>query len=169
MSAATRTTTRCVARVMDAITDPKQMDTYSTPEQIAEVVYEAATDGKDQLRYVAGPTPRRPMRRACSSETKPSARQSRSSSSGSRRKLSVPRGTFREMRGSPRVARNERYRIAGSRLPRHCFRSRDFEGVDNGAGRQVQTNEHHDVDDALIAESPHGPCVCVLIHAMIVS
>jgi NAD(P)-dependent dehydrogenase (short-subunit alcohol dehydrogenase family) len=32
--------------VMGAITDPKQ---------IAEVVYEAATDGKDQLRYVAGP------------------------------------------------------------------------------------------------------------------
>jgi len=32
----------------------KQMATYSTPEQIAEVVYEAATDGKDQLRYVAG-------------------------------------------------------------------------------------------------------------------
>ena len=27
---------------------------YSTAEQIAEVVYEAATDGKDQLRYVAG-------------------------------------------------------------------------------------------------------------------
>ncbi len=41
--------------VMGAITDPKQMATYSTPEQIAEVVYEAATDGKDQLRYVAGP------------------------------------------------------------------------------------------------------------------
>ena len=39
---------------MAAITDPKQMETYSTPEQIAEVVYEAATDGKDQLRYVAG-------------------------------------------------------------------------------------------------------------------
>jgi len=31
------------------------MATYSTPDQIAEVVYEAATDGKDQLRYVAGP------------------------------------------------------------------------------------------------------------------
>ena len=43
-----------VDKVMSAITDPKQMDTYSTPEQIAEVVYEAATDGKDQLRYVAG-------------------------------------------------------------------------------------------------------------------
>ena len=28
--------------------------TYSTAEQIAAVVYEAATDGKDQLRYVAG-------------------------------------------------------------------------------------------------------------------
>ncbi len=43
-----------VDKVMSAITDPKQMATYSTPEQIAEVVYEAATDGKDQLRYVAG-------------------------------------------------------------------------------------------------------------------
>jgi hypothetical protein len=40
--------------VMSVITDPKQMETYSSPAQIAEVVYEAATDGKDQLRYVAG-------------------------------------------------------------------------------------------------------------------
>ena len=30
------------------------MATYSTPDQIAEVVYEAATDGKNQLHYVAG-------------------------------------------------------------------------------------------------------------------
>jgi hypothetical protein len=36
------------------ITDPKQTETYSSPEQIAEVVYETATDGKDQLRYIAG-------------------------------------------------------------------------------------------------------------------
>ena len=43
-----------VDKVMGAVTDPKQMETYSTPEQIAEVVYEAATDGRDQLRYVAG-------------------------------------------------------------------------------------------------------------------
>jgi NAD(P)-dependent dehydrogenase (short-subunit alcohol dehydrogenase family) len=43
-----------VDKVMSAITDPKQMATYSTPEQIADVVYEAATDRKDQLRYVAG-------------------------------------------------------------------------------------------------------------------
>ena len=43
-----------VERVMSAITDPKAMATYSTPDQIAEVIYEAATDGKDQLRYVAG-------------------------------------------------------------------------------------------------------------------
>jgi NAD(P)-dependent dehydrogenase (short-subunit alcohol dehydrogenase family) len=43
-----------VSKVMGIITDPKQMATYSSPEQIAEVVYEAATDGKDQLRYVAG-------------------------------------------------------------------------------------------------------------------
>ena len=30
------------------------METYSSPAQIAEVVHEAATDGKEQLRYVAG-------------------------------------------------------------------------------------------------------------------
>jgi NAD(P)-dependent dehydrogenase (short-subunit alcohol dehydrogenase family) len=34
--------------------DPKQLETFSTAEQIAEVVYEAATDGKDRLRYLAG-------------------------------------------------------------------------------------------------------------------
>src|SRR5262249_61125975 len=43
-----------VNKFMGMITDPEQMATYSTPEQIAEVVYEAATDGKDQLRYIAG-------------------------------------------------------------------------------------------------------------------
>ncbi|HZF29069.1 MAG TPA: SDR family oxidoreductase [Gammaproteobacteria bacterium] len=43
-----------VDKVMGAITDPKQMSTYSTPDDIAKVVYEAATDGKDQLRYLAG-------------------------------------------------------------------------------------------------------------------
>ena len=43
-----------VNRVMGMITDSKQTATYSSPEQIAEVLYEAATDGKDQLRYVAG-------------------------------------------------------------------------------------------------------------------
>jgi len=43
-----------VDRVMSKITDPRQMETYSAPGQIAEVVYEAATDGKNQLRYVAG-------------------------------------------------------------------------------------------------------------------
>jgi len=31
------------------------MAAASTAEQIAEVVYEAATDGKDQIRYLAGP------------------------------------------------------------------------------------------------------------------
>lgn len=43
-----------VDKVMNVIRDPKTMATFSTPDQIAEVVYEAATDGKDQLRYVAG-------------------------------------------------------------------------------------------------------------------
>lgn len=45
---------KLVDKVMSVITDPKQMETYSSPGQIAEVVYAAATDGKDQLRYVAG-------------------------------------------------------------------------------------------------------------------
>ena len=45
---------RLAERVMSVITDPQTMASYSTPEQIAAVVYEAATDGKDQLRYVAG-------------------------------------------------------------------------------------------------------------------
>jgi NAD(P)-dependent dehydrogenase (short-subunit alcohol dehydrogenase family) len=45
---------KLVDKVMSVITDPKQMETYSSPAQIAAVVYEAATDGKDQLRYVAG-------------------------------------------------------------------------------------------------------------------
>ncbi|QMW04267.1 SDR family oxidoreductase [Spirosoma foliorum] len=36
-----------------ALTD-SMMQAAATAEQIAEVVYEAATDGKDQIRYVAG-------------------------------------------------------------------------------------------------------------------
>lgn len=43
-----------VQKVMAVFTDPARAATYSTAEQIAEVVYEAATDNKDQLRYVAG-------------------------------------------------------------------------------------------------------------------
>lgn len=34
------------------------MESHPTAAQIADVVYEAATDGKDQLRYVAGPDAR---------------------------------------------------------------------------------------------------------------
>lgn len=41
-------------KTMKAFTDPARVANYSTPEEIAEVVYEAATDGKDTLRYVAG-------------------------------------------------------------------------------------------------------------------
>jgi hypothetical protein len=48
-------------KVMGLITDPKQMATCS-PEQIAEVVYEAATDGKEQVRYLAGNHAKRSLR-----------------------------------------------------------------------------------------------------------
>ncbi|MBE9464041.1 SDR family oxidoreductase [Dyadobacter subterraneus] len=36
------------------LSSPERRKNYSTAEQIAEVVYEAATDGTDQLRYIAG-------------------------------------------------------------------------------------------------------------------
>ena len=39
-----------VSKMMGAINE----DSFSTAEQIAEVVYEAATDEQDKLRYVAG-------------------------------------------------------------------------------------------------------------------
>ncbi|MEM9260244.1 MAG: SDR family oxidoreductase, partial [Bacteroidota bacterium] len=41
-------------KVLGVFMDPARSATYSTAEQIAEVVYEAATDGKDKLRYPAG-------------------------------------------------------------------------------------------------------------------
>ena len=43
-----------MANMMKFFSDPERQKNYSTAEQIAEVIYEAATDGKDQLRYVAG-------------------------------------------------------------------------------------------------------------------
>lgn len=43
-----------VSRVMEVFTNPERAASYSSAEQIAAIVYEAATDGKDQLRYVAG-------------------------------------------------------------------------------------------------------------------
>ena len=46
--------TELVESAMKAFMNPERALTNSTAEQIAEVVYEAATDGKDQLRYVAG-------------------------------------------------------------------------------------------------------------------
>lgn len=43
-----------VNKVISVFSDPERQKHSSSPEQIAEVVYEAVTDGKDQLRYVAG-------------------------------------------------------------------------------------------------------------------
>ena len=43
-----------VQKVFAAFANPERAANYSTAEQIADVVYEAATDGKDILRYVAG-------------------------------------------------------------------------------------------------------------------
>jgi len=37
-----------------AMTNPERQKTYSTAEQIANIVFEAATDGESKLRYVAG-------------------------------------------------------------------------------------------------------------------
>jgi NAD(P)-dependent dehydrogenase (short-subunit alcohol dehydrogenase family) len=43
-----------INKVMTEFSKPERRANYSTAEQIAEVVFNAATDGKDQLRYVAG-------------------------------------------------------------------------------------------------------------------
>lgn len=43
-----------MAKALAAFTNPARAASHSTAEQIAEVVFEAATDGKDQLRYIAG-------------------------------------------------------------------------------------------------------------------
>ena len=43
-----------VQKVMTVFRSPERRARHSTPAQIAEVVYEAATDGKDQVRYVRG-------------------------------------------------------------------------------------------------------------------
>jgi NAD(P)-dependent dehydrogenase (short-subunit alcohol dehydrogenase family) len=39
-------------RVLEQFRDPNNVATYSTPEEIADVIFEA--DGKDQLIYVVG-------------------------------------------------------------------------------------------------------------------
>jgi len=41
-------------KVFDIFTAPERAAEYSTPEQIAEVVYEAATDDEDRHTYIAG-------------------------------------------------------------------------------------------------------------------
>lgn len=41
-------------KVMSVFMDPERQKNHSTAEQIAEVVFEAATDGKKKLRYPAG-------------------------------------------------------------------------------------------------------------------
>jgi NAD(P)-dependent dehydrogenase (short-subunit alcohol dehydrogenase family) len=42
------------ARVRAVVSDPQAIARYSSPEQVAEVVFEAATDGTSRLRYLAG-------------------------------------------------------------------------------------------------------------------
>src|SRR5262245_9855762 len=42
-----------LAKAIKVFSDPARRAKYSTSEQIAEVVYEAATDDKDQVHYVA--------------------------------------------------------------------------------------------------------------------
>ncbi len=43
-----------VEKVMTVFMNPERAKDYSTAEQIADIVYTAATDGKSTLRYVAG-------------------------------------------------------------------------------------------------------------------
>lgn len=43
-----------LAGALSVFGDPSRATGYSDPSQIAEVIFEAATDGKEQLRYLAG-------------------------------------------------------------------------------------------------------------------
>jgi NAD(P)-dependent dehydrogenase (short-subunit alcohol dehydrogenase family) len=45
---------KLLAKVFSVFSDPTRATQSSTSEQIAEVVWEAATDGKEQVTYVAG-------------------------------------------------------------------------------------------------------------------
>lgn len=41
-------------KIVTRFTDPSHVKNFGTPDMVAEVIYEAATDGKDTLRYLAG-------------------------------------------------------------------------------------------------------------------
>ncbi|MGB0526047.1 MAG: SDR family oxidoreductase [Flammeovirgaceae bacterium] len=43
-----------VEKIVKIFNSPERAANYATGTQIAEVIFEAATDGKDQLRYIAG-------------------------------------------------------------------------------------------------------------------
>ena len=53
-TAPTTSTSVYTPRILSTFRDPQNAASYSSPEQIAEVIYQAATDGKDQLIYLAG-------------------------------------------------------------------------------------------------------------------
>ncbi|MDX2003614.1 MAG: SDR family oxidoreductase [Chitinophagales bacterium] len=42
------------AKIVEKFTDPKYSKNFGSPEMVAGVIYTAATDGKDTLRYLAG-------------------------------------------------------------------------------------------------------------------
>ncbi len=46
---------QAMGKMMQAMEGGPSVFEFSTPALIADVVYEAVTDGKDQLRYIAGP------------------------------------------------------------------------------------------------------------------
>jgi NAD(P)-dependent dehydrogenase (short-subunit alcohol dehydrogenase family) len=43
-----------IGRALKVFSAPERAEHYSTPETIAEIIFSAATDGTDQLRYIAG-------------------------------------------------------------------------------------------------------------------
>ena len=53
-SSETITDYNAYAENMQAMMEAQGQEMYSQPEMVAEVIYEAATDGSDKLRYIAG-------------------------------------------------------------------------------------------------------------------
>lgn len=46
--------TKFSQKILEKFTTPEYTKNFGTPEMVAEVIYNAATDGKDTLRYLAG-------------------------------------------------------------------------------------------------------------------
>ena len=125
-----------VDKVMSAITDPKQMATYSTPEQIAEVVYEAATDRKINSAMSLAQMQKQLMPCVYRWETRLFARPSINNSSDNSESL-----LRRAALGAHSATRRARGTIDNGKTFRHVMECLMFVGADDGRPVPFDGNE----------------------------